>query len=1217
MKKNRVLSLILAAIISIHTPIATFSDSEIQAIEDSLAYIDASEDADISEPDVFQNEDADPIEQEITDINIDSDYFEDTVNTFDQETSDDTAPSFIDIEYPKSDENNYVAETAEEVHEEISELAGISLTDLEECEKLYAPVLDQYQRAYLEKWDNGKYAESGLPFSTMMYVYDQNSPEIPRPYTIIPGYFFTDLNNDSNPEMLLSRPGKKDSMDVWGYFFAIYTIKDGVPFLVCSYSGYRDGFALLENGLMSYGGSSSSTTSWLQLCKMSDSLNAEDDYYNITFLDDNAHWDNEERPNYIYGYNMIGQEGNEWKYDVVYPEFFSIENYNTEIISDSDTSETTTPLSLEENYTAVPGEPLYVTAVYKGVNKPSNIRWYSEMGSVFGQTEVNGPAVTGEENTWWISTSITTSNWDKEYDTDWFGLFVDHDISANSEIVIDRTSSKPSIKIPDIWSFANWRDEFPIVNGYYMTDHDFRKLMNGLTYIDRKLVADDIYPKDKDGLGYLSSNIWTEHINVGNRGKEHSGKKDDKNHPIKDGTTRRWGGSCYGMSATAILVNNGLLSPSDLGILGNKLSDKFTYGDTASAINFYFFQQRASYAQTVRKKFINSGLTNGQKSQLDELEKLGKQANNTGKCFMIGYEYFKKNAEGKFYSQSRHAVMGYGYEESAEEWIFNGKQYTKRILIYDCSNPRDNLDETHLYYNDKGEFCIPGRNIYSISALAEENSYNNGSLLLVTGNPTDFCGVDYPTGNVDSQWISASLYDYIITKLQDVIIKIRDNDLGQVWTIHRKYTNNDPAAPSVISMSDINGEDSNDEYCIIFPHTGHNYTVTSGDQDLDCSIISDGQMADVETTVSGSITFGPHDDIFVTTDQDAVINLSVTDNNNFGTGDYNTFSIEGNSVSSISVDQSANQIIIQSDAQNGIQITKESESEKKTEKIVNPQGPIFVSLDNTIHQHYPVLISGKDATCTENGYTSGLRCSECGQILEEQKIIPALGHEWNQWMKDSVTSSLTDIGESRTCNRCGAKETRDFDPTAVYMIFPPLRTPIIYPNTVSFFEKKSEFVYVRYNNDSPSQTNIRLQWKSENEKVVKVEGRSAAAVGIGSTYLTATFNGRKYRYHITVKKEDQNVSVTTKTASVKYTKTRKKKLTIKADKVFTVRNAVSTVKFAKVSGSKKLFIKQNGDIIVKKGTKKGTYKIKVRVMADGNNYYSKTEKEVNVKVKVK
>lgn len=59
------------------------------------------------------------------------------------------------------------------------------------------------------------------------------------------------------------------------------------------------------------------------------------------------------------------------------------------------------------------------------------------------------------------------------------------------------------------------------------------------------------------------------------------------------------------------------------------------------------------------------------------------------------------------------------------------------------------------------------------------------------------------------------------------------------------------------------------------------------------------------------------------------------------------------------------------------------------------------------HTHAEKTITAVDPTCTEIGLTEGSRCYECGEILVEQEVIPALGH----------------TTESGTCERCGQSFT--------------------------------------------------------------------------------------------------------------------------------------------------------------------------------------------------
>ena len=55
------------------------------------------------------------------------------------------------------------------------------------------------------------------------------------------------------------------------------------------------------------------------------------------------------------------------------------------------------------------------------------------------------------------------------------------------------------------------------------------------------------------------------------------------------------------------------------------------------------------------------------------------------------------------------------------------------------------------------------------------------------------------------------------------------------------------------------------------------------------------------------------------------------------------------------------------------------------------------------HVHTEEVIPAVDPTCTQTGLTEGTRCSECGEVLVEQEVVPALGH----------------TTETGTCERCG------------------------------------------------------------------------------------------------------------------------------------------------------------------------------------------------------
>ena len=100
---------------------------------------------------------------------------------------------------------------------------------------------------------------------------------------------------------------------------------------------------------------------------------------------------------------------------------------------------------------------------------------------------------------------------------------------------------------------------------------------------------------------------------------------------------------------------------------------------------------------------------------------------------------------------------------------------------------------------------------------------------------------------------------------------------------------------------------------------------------------------------------------------------------------------------------------------------------------------------------------------------------------------------------------------------------------------------------------------------------------------------------------------------------DNPFSVSGKTSTVKAKKVKKKARQIAPSKVITSTKGTAPLLYVKLSGNKKISVNRlNGVVTVKKKTKKGTYKIKVKVMSTGNaTYKSSSWKTVTFKIKVK
>ena len=98
------------------------------------------------------------------------------------------------------------------------------------------------------------------------------------------------------------------------------------------------------------------------------------------------------------------------------------------------------------------------------------------------------------------------------------------------------------------------------------------------------------------------------------------------------------------------------------------------------------------------------------------------------------------------------------------------------------------------------------------------------------------------------------------------------------------------------------------------------------------------------------------------------------------------------------------------------------------------------------------------------------------------------------------------------------------------------------------------------------------------------------------------------------------MTVTGKTAKVKYRKVRKKTRTVSASKLYSFKQrGQGGLIFSKISGNKKISVNRTtGKVTVKKKIKKGTYKVKVRIIAAGNDKYRASDaKTVTIKIKVK
>lgn len=153
-----------------------------------------------------------------------------------------------------------------------------------------------------------------------------------------------------------------------------------------------------------------------------------------------------------------------------------------------------------------------------------------------------------------------------------------------------------------------------------------------------------------------------------------------------------WGGSCYGMSSSAILAKVGVVDIKMLQTYADNLYQVIKTGnndDVESFINFYHLQQFTNVVSNCVADFVSNPVT-------ERLATLEAQAASvaTGGCpVLLGFSGVDEDGEGW-----GHAIVAYGVEYKGDGWLDGWgwkKGFDARFLLYDCNYP-DKV--TYLYF---------------------------------------------------------------------------------------------------------------------------------------------------------------------------------------------------------------------------------------------------------------------------------------------------------------------------------------------------------------------------------------------------------------------------------------------------------------------------------------------------------------------------------------
>lgn len=231
-----------------------------------------------------------------------------------------------------------------------------------------------------------------------------------------------------------------------------------------------------------------------------------------------------------------------------------------------------------------------------------------------------------------------------------------------------------------------------------------------------------------------------------------------------------------------------------------------------------------------------------------------------------------------------------------------------------------------------------------------------------------------------------------------------------------------------------------------------------------------------------------------------------------------------------------------------------------------------------------------------------------GTVIKLTADAAPSGKVFDKWVVNAGSVSLSNVSSSTATFTMPAGNV---EVTATYKDVPAgsfvIKVNNGNGNTTSLISAPGLVVNVKAS-DAPAGTEFE-KWEVVSGTVIFANASSAATIFVmpaENVEITARYKS--------------SLSVKGKTATVKYSKVKKKNQTLSVSKVLTfVDKGQGKLTYAKVSGNSKILInKTTGTITVKKKLKKKTYTVKVKVMASGDNNCNPSGwKTVTFKIKVK
>lgn len=265
--------------------------------------------------------------------------------------------------------------------------------------------------------------------------------------------------------------------------------------------------------------------------------------------------------------------------------------------------------------------------------------------------------------------------------------------------------------------------------------------------------------------------------------------------------------------------------------------------------------------------------------------------------------------------------------------------------------------------------------------------------------------------------------------------------------------------------------------------------------------------------------------------------------------------------------------------------------------------------------HTSVIDEAVVPTCIKDGMTEGSHCSECEEVIKPQEIIKAYGHKFTNYVLDNNATCTKEGTKTAVCdNGCSTKDTVVIEGSKKEHTW---NAGVVTKEATCI--EKEEKTYTCIMEECGATKIEEIEINPTNHKNTEIRNRKE------STYIEKGYSGDTYckdcgikiktgKQIPTLEKKSQQIKVaTSKKISAKKVKKESQSFKLSAKST-----SGSKVKYKLVKKNKYIkFAASSGKITVKKGTKKGTYKIKVKMTVSENNEYKSysTTKTITIKVK--